>query len=166
MNTHGPSWRRVVRAASAILIELWSATYGSMITAAMLVYLFFPVSRAIYPTLEFRQFNSILSLQFFPMQMAVGFVVGYGLSNKFGSAFKYWVWTLPLVVFLIGVASYQPGLFEDPWKARFYHFLGSGCRTPECFDQLRYTAPLCTSGAYSIGALLRQSGIFCFPHRD
>ena len=115
--------------------------------------------------LSFRQFSRILSQPQFPVQVAVGLVVGYALSRRFDGLLTPWVWTLPLLVLLVRFFLFTPGIFEGAWKARIDHFFGDGCRPLPlyCFDQMTYTAPLYTSLAYSLGAWLRRIGWFRFP---
>ena len=158
----GWRWRK----AAVLVIELWTATYGSMITAAILVYALFPVVHFLDRTIDFRHFNRVLSVQLFPFQSFIGLAVGLAVWEKFDGTFTRWVWTIPLVFLVVHCILFKPGIFEDWWSARIHHFLGSGCRTPECFDQLKYTAPVCTAISYSVGALLGRSGFFRFSSGD
>jgi hypothetical protein len=102
-----------MRRAGAFLLELWVATYGSMMTAAMLVYLLFPVAHFLDRTIDFRHFNRILSVQLFPLQAATGLVVGYLVWSKFDGTFKFWVWTIPLAI----LAGGPPLRFVQRWGA-------------------------------------------------
>jgi hypothetical protein len=155
----------ILRRLAACILEQWTATYGAMIAAAAFVYLSYPFARFAAPGMDFRQFNRVLSLPCFPLQMIAALVVGHTVRRWFGGKFTFWVWAIPLAFLSVAFAAFRPGIFENPCDARLHHFLGSGCRTPACFDQLRYTAPFCASVAYSLGAWLEKTNILKFRNR-
>jgi hypothetical protein len=139
-------------------IELLVASYGSTLGAALSMNIFFPLAQALNPTLTFHEFNRILSVPYFPVQIAFGFMVGFIGREWFGTRFTKWVWAFPLLIFMWHFLDFEPSVLlslQSLWRARFEHFLGSACRPPACFDELRYTSPLYASIAYSLGASMR-----------
>jgi len=144
-----------LREVIKIGLELFVASYGSTAGAAMLMALLYPLVHALSAGLSFYQFNRIFSVPYFPVQMTFGFAVGYLGAKRFGTRFSFWVWTVPLLIFIWHFVAFEPSVFEGFWRVRLVHFVGSACRPPACFDQMRYTAPLYTSLAYVLGAFVR-----------
>jgi hypothetical protein len=153
--------KRIGRGSSNLLrntchavVHLCVGTYGCMVSAAILVYTLFPLARTLYPDLQFRTFNRVLSLPYFPLQILMGLITGYLGQLKLRSKAARWIWLVPLAVLVIQFFSLDVSVFESSLLVRVDHFFGSACRPPACFDQIRYTAPFYTAVAYSIGTLL------------
>jgi hypothetical protein len=144
-----------LRQAVRVGVEVFVASYGSTLSAAALMYLLYALVEVLGSRLTFHEFNRIFSLPYFPVQIACGFAVGCIGRERFGTRFTMWVWTVPLLIFTWHLVAFKPSVLQNFWLSRFEHFLGSGCRPPVCFDQLRYTSPLYTSIAYSSGAAAR-----------
>jgi len=147
--------RSQLRGAVRVGIEVFVASYGSTVSAAALMYLLYPLAEVLGSRLTFHEFNRIFSVPYFPVQIAFGFAVGCIGRERFGTRFTMWVWAVPLLIFMWHFVAFQPSVLQNFWLSRFEHFLGSACRPPVCFDQLRYTSPLYTSIAYSFGAAAR-----------
>ncbi len=138
-------------------LELFIATFGSMLGAAVLMELLYPFAHALNAGLSFHQFNQVLSLPYFPTQIAFGVMVGYMGRERFGTRFSLWIWIIPLLIFLWHFLAFQPNAFENFWQSRIHHFIGSGCQPADrCLDQMNSTGPLYTSIAYTLGALLKK----------
>jgi hypothetical protein len=135
------------------------ATYGSTLAAALLVKAAFPVVRVLDPLyrMTFWQFNRILSVPYFPVQIAVGAIAGGYYRHKTERSYALWVWIPPLAYWLDKVATFKVSVLLNPWSQTLQHFVGNGCRVPECWDQMRYTAPLYASFAYTLGFLLEPA---------
>ena len=153
----------LVREVAGIGLEWFVATYASTLGAALSMPLLYPVAHVFNVGLSFRQFNRLLSVPYFPVQIAFGFMVGYFGQKRFGTRFTFWIWIIPLSVLIWHFFAFETGVFENSWQARFEHFMGSTCRPylsdasgRPCFDQLAYTAPVCTALAYTMGALVRR----------
>jgi hypothetical protein len=140
--------REVVRVALEVLV----ASYGSTASAAASMIFVYPLAHALNTGLSFHQFNRIFSVPYFPVQIAFGFAVGYLGRKRFGTRFSFWVWTVPLLIFVWHFVAFEPSVFEGFWRVRLDHFVGSACRPPACFDQTSYTSPVYTSIAYVVGA--------------
>jgi hypothetical protein len=94
----------------------------------------------------------------FPIQAAIGLVLGWWLMKRLGQNELLWVWVLPAVVMLI-VLIHGPvvQLGNQSSYEAVSHFFGNGCRPQDrCFDQVIFTLPLCTAAAYSLGAAFRK----------
>lgn len=133
-------------------LEIFVASYGSIAAAAASMFLVYPLARVINTNLSFHQFNRIFSVPYFPIQIAFGLAVGYLGRRRFGARFSFWVWTVPLSIFIWHFIAFEPNAFEGFWRTRLDHFVGSACRPPACLDQTSYTAPVYTSIAYTLGA--------------
>jgi len=143
--------RRILRVG----IEVFVASYGSTVSAAALMHLLYPLAEILGSRQDFHEFNRIFSVPYFPIQIAFGLAVGCIGRERFGTRFTMWVWVVPLLIFTWHFVAFEPSILQNFWLSRFEHFLGSACRPPACFDQLRYTSPLYTSIAYSFGAAAR-----------
>jgi len=144
-----------LRQAVRVGIEVFVASYGSTVSAAALMYLLYPLAQVLSSRVTFHEFNRVFSVPYFPVQIAFGFAVGCIGRERFGTRFTMWVWAFPLLVFTWHFLGFEPSVLQNSWRARVEHFLGSACRPPVCFDQLRYTSPLYTSIAYSFVAAAR-----------
>ncbi len=154
--------RELIGDAVSLGREWFVATYGSTLGAAASMYLLYPIARGFDAGLSFRQFNRALSVPYFPVQIAFGLMVGYLGSRRFGTRFYFLVWMVPLSILIWHFFAFEPGAFQNAWRIRLDHFMGSSCRpywgdhqSRPCFDQLVYTAPLYASIAYTLGAFVR-----------
>ena len=153
----------LVRQVAGIGLEWFIATYASTLGAALSMPLLYPIAHVFDPGLSFRQFNRLLSIPYFPVQVAYAFIVGYFLQERFRTRFTLWIWVIPLSVLVWHFFAFDTGVFQNSWQVRFQHFTGPTCRPylkdssgRPCFDQLVYTAPVCTALAYAIGAFVRR----------
>jgi hypothetical protein len=144
------------REAVKLGLEVFVASYGSTAGAAASMFLLYPLAKALNANLSFHQFNRIFSVPYFPVQIAFGLAVGYLGRKRFGTRFSFWVWTVPLLIFIWHFFAFEPSVLEGFWRVRLDHFVGSACRPPACFDQTSYTSPLYTSIAYTLGASVRK----------
>jgi hypothetical protein len=151
-----PGLRSGFREVAKLGLEVFVASYGSTAGAAVSMDLLYPLARALDASLSFHQFNRVFSVPYFPVQIAFGLMVGYLGQKRFGTRFSFWVWTVPLLIFIRHFFAFEPSVLEGFWRARLDHFLGSACRPPACFDQTSYTSPLYTSIAYTLGASVRK----------
>ncbi len=135
--------------------ELFISTYGSTLVAAESMYFLYPLARLLDMNLSFHRFNRVLSVPYFPVQIATGLMIGYLGRSRFGTRLSFWLWVVPLSSLIWRFLAFEPGVFADRWLSRFDHFIGSACRPP-CTDQLVYTAPLYTCVAYGLGAFARE----------
>ena len=153
---------RLIRETAGIGLEWFVATYASTLGAALSMPLLYPLAHLLDFSLSFRQFNRVLSVPYFPVQIAFGLVVGYFGQRRFGTRFSFWIWIIPLSVLIWHFFAFKTGAFQNSWQVRFEHFMGSTCRPylndssgRPCFDQLVYTAPVYTALAYAMGAFVR-----------
>ena len=133
------------------LAKVFCATYGPMISAAAMLYMLFPFAHFVERELTFRNFNRILSLPYFPLQIAMGAIYGYFGRRR--GLFTFSVWILPTILLFYCLRSFETSVLQDLWRARLDHFFLWECRPPECFDQMKCVAPLYTSLAYMLGGL-------------
>lgn len=135
--------------------ELFISTYGSTLVAAELMYLFYPLAQLLDANLSFHQFNRVLSLPYFPIQIATGFTIGYLGRSRLGTRFSSWLWIVPFCNLTWHFLTFTPSVFANRWLSRLDHFMGFACQLP-CSDHLIYTAPLYASMAYGLGAYAKR----------
>ena len=147
----GPIW-----GAIRVGWELFISTYGATLVAAESMYFFYSLLHPLDMNLSFHRFNGVLSLPYFPVQIAAGLAIGYLGRSRFGTRFSFWLWVVPLSNLIWHFFAFEPGVFAaNRWLSRLDYFMGSACRPP-CSDQLVYTAPLYASIAYSLGACAKE----------
>ena len=95
-----PGLRSGLREVVKLGLEVFVASYGSTACASASMFLLYPLARALDEGLPFHQFNRIFSVPYFPVQIAFGFAVGYLGRRRFGTRFSFWVWTVPLAIFI------------------------------------------------------------------
>lgn len=137
------------------LWEVFAATYGSMMAAASLVYLSYPVVHFfdVEHAISFRRYNRILSEPYFPLQIAMGALAGWYARKRFKHSFAFAAWILPFFYLCLRFFEFKVSmLVNHPWNVRVAHFFGNNCRPPQCWDQMLYVAPTYTSLAYVMGA--------------
>ena len=93
---------------------------------------------------------------FFPIQIAVGAYLGWKVYLRWAHRSMLWVWILPgllLTYAVIAIPTFSPWS-TSPETGPLSHYFGWGCQADyRCYDQLIFTQPFYTSGAYSLGAL-------------
>jgi hypothetical protein len=99
----------------------------------------------------------MLDEPYFIAPILASFSLGAFSRNFFRSASSVWVWTVPLLILVVSVATWKTGGFRpylwDVWNSYF----GSQCGSSECAYEWFFTAPLYTSVAYTVGRLVRVS---------
>jgi len=161
-----PDLRTGLREVAKLGLEVPVASYGSTAGAALSMPMLYPLARVLDASLSFHQFNRIFSVPYFPVQIAFGLTVGYLGQKRFGTRFSFWVWTVPLLIFIWHFFAFEPSVLQGFWRVRLDHFVGSACRPPACFDQMRYTSPLYTSIAYTLGAFVKKKQSEVEPGRS
>jgi hypothetical protein len=121
------------------------STIGVLALAGLLTFVFSPSQWARWILTE---------TPYFPIQIALAFVIGLALPRFLRHWLMKWVWVLP---FLILCISFTLTPLSVPGKLE--RFFGWGCR-PElgCFVQLAVTLPFYTAASYSVAAFLRGLG--------
>jgi hypothetical protein len=105
-----------------------------------------------------RGMHLILSnTPFFPIQIALGAILGGKLYRRWEHRSMLWVWILPGVVLTyaaIAIPTFSPWSSSPADTGPLSHYFGWGCQADNrCYDQLTFTQPFYTSVAYSLGAL-------------
>src|SRR5215475_13344534 len=117
--------KRVLSYLASGIVHVSSSTLGAMISGAWLLYLLYPMARIFHPELKFLEFNRVLSLPYFPLQIGMASVLGYVLARRRPSPLTGWVWLFPLAVLAYGILSYSPSALEPDLYGRMSHFFGS-----------------------------------------
>lgn len=98
---------------------------------------------------------------FFPVQIGLGFFMGWKIFRRFRHHAMFWTWMLPLGMLcyaVIAVPTFTPSLtsimLQSGWgETPLSHYFGLGCQPKyRCFDQILVTMPFYASAAYSAGA--------------
>ena len=95
----------------------------------------------------------LTEIPYFPIQIALAFVMGFVLPRFLRHWLMKWIWVLPLLILCISFI-----LTPLPLVGRLERYFGWGCR-PEvgCFVQLAVTLPFYTAASYSLAAFLRNT---------
>jgi hypothetical protein len=142
----------VLRTLLSILVHMSISMIGVGVFSNVLVFLLFKLSYSFYPSVTIEHLRwTLTGIHGFPVQAAIGLLLGFVLAKYMCRRVMVWIWLLPLAFLCIGIV-FLPRNGSSIWD----HFFGSGC-TPagHCFDQLALTLPLVASAAYSLGAKLR-----------
>ena len=100
----------------------------------------------------------------FLLQSLLGLALGYScfLAQGIEGKLAQWVWVIPAAWMLVGIATWQPvtsasnSVWEYFFSTQWLRLPPSPVRSHWVTAQFTHTLPLCTSLAYSMGALLRS----------
>jgi len=120
------------------------STVGVLALAGLLTFIVSPLPRARWILTE---------TPYFPVQIALAFLIGLVLPRFLRHWLMQWVWVLPFLILCVSFV-----LTPLPLVDRFEHYFGWGCR-PElgCFVQLAVTLPFYAAAAYALAAFLRST---------
>lgn len=120
------------------------STVGVLVLAGFLTFTVSPLPRARWILTE---------TPYFPVQIALAFLVGLVLPRFLRHWLMEWVWVLPFSILCVSFT-----LTRLPLVDRFERYFGWGCR-PElgCFVQLGVTLPLYAAASYALAAFLRST---------
>lgn len=140
--------------------HLIAGTLGVIITASVLTYSAFGMLHPFFPAIGSRTVNIILTeTPYFPVQILVGLLWGLQLGRRYRHEVMLWTWTVPFaaIASLILFAQLPPVVVSGIEITKVEHFFGWACLPQNhCFEQVGFTLPLYTAGAYSLGALLAR----------
>lgn len=158
---HRPS---TLNRAFAPLMHQLIGTIGVLFLAALLTTLVFELPSPWGRMLAGHDVAHVLTeIPYFPVQIVVGLLLGWAISDAFEHRSMLWIWVLPYAWLLYSFARLSPVL-RMPFQERLSYFFGRGCR-PEngCVSQVGITLPFYAAVAYSIGALLQRDALICSP---
>gem|GEM_PF-7034790 len=143
----------LLRTLASVLLHLLISTVGVGFLSNLTAFFLFKLAHFFSPSVTIQQLRWMLTeIPGFPVQAAVGLIVGFVLAKYMRRTVMIWIWLLPLMFLCVRILS-SVGEFPSIWD----HFFGYGCSTREhCFDQVGLTGPLVASAAYSLGARLRR----------
>jgi hypothetical protein len=143
-----------LRTTFGVIAHFVICMIGVFILSNLFIPSLYSLAHIWYPSVTSRQVHWILTeVHGFPVQAALGLLLGFILAKYMRRNVMIWTWVLPLAILCIAIIfspKYYPSILG--------HFFGDGC-TPagHCFDQLAVTLPLVASAAYSLGAKLRRN---------
>jgi hypothetical protein len=100
---------------------------------------------------------------YYPVQIILGFYLGWRLGRRFPTRGMSCVFVLPLLLLEYAVATnlvlipHSSSVLMSPGvgRSRFSYYFGSGCQPRfHCLDQLLLTMPFYVSAAYSLGTVI------------
>lgn len=120
------------------------STVGVLALAGLLTFIVLPLPRARWVLTE---------TPYFPVQIALAFLIGLVLPRFLRHWLMQWVWVLPFSILCVSFI-----LTPLPLVGRFERYFGWSCR-PElgCFVQLAVTLPFYTAVSYSLATFLRDT---------
>jgi hypothetical protein len=146
---------RLFRVMGIFLLHQCLSTIGIIVGGAFIVFSMTSILHHWQGSIGSETASLILTgIPGFPIQTAIGLVLGWWLMRRFGQGETLWVWVLPTIVMII-VLIHGPVVQLENQRSYspLSHFFAHGCRPQDrCFDQVVFTLPLCTAVAYSFGA--------------
>jgi len=120
------------------------STIGVLALAGLLTFIVSPPPRARWILTE---------TPYFPVQIALAFLIGLVLPRFLRHWLMQWVWVLPFSILCVSFIA-----TPLPLAGRFERYFGWGCR-PElgCFVQLAVTLPFYAAASYALAAFLRST---------
>ena len=160
---------KVLQPPGRVLLHLTAATVLCSASAALVGGMTYRIA-----TLAGAVLSAGNPFEFFVEHIVVfafvsGVLAGWVNNWKFPHISARWVRLIPTVLLALQVLSWHDySVFENSWRAIGSHFFGDSCQPPYslaqlasggayCFDQLKFTAPFCSSLGYAAGALAEQS---------
>jgi hypothetical protein len=122
------------------------ATLGVAITVGLLTH----ATRSF--TTRATRIHSVLT-PYYPVDIAVGFVVGFFTYTGFKGSYRYRAWLGPATLVLVSLLAWKSTNQVSWWDATV-HFFGP-LPYPENHDQLDTSVLLYTAIAYSLGAFIQ-----------
>jgi hypothetical protein len=98
----------------------------------------------------------LLSQPYFVGPVIVGFAMGFLLHPWFRSSSGAWVWTIPAIVLIWNLFSWEPGPSRAYWPDVWLNYFSAQCGSSECLYEQFVTCPFYTSVAYALGWLIRS----------
>jgi hypothetical protein len=102
---------------------------------------------------------------FFPVQIALGFCLGWWVGRRYHHRSMIWVWILPILVLCYALLDFpslnlQYASVFSHSSGPLSHYFGWGCSPQDrCLDQLLITMPFYAAAAYSMGGWLAFAGL-------
>jgi len=146
---------RVLKTVSVAIAHQLISTVGVIILSGELAFLLCSIARSWSPYFTSKLASKVLTqIPGFPVQAAVGLLLGFAFAKFMNRQIMFWVWLLPLALFC-WTALHPPlngslfGPFYPPDTGRQIRLL----------DRLSYSLPFMASAGYALGAkLTRQRG--------
>lgn len=111
--------------------------------------------RSIPSTVGIRASWLLTEIPGFPVQVVLGFAVGFLIARGTLSRTAVWVWILPFLFLCFGGI-----VVVHPVGPRFDYLFGDACKPAEhCFYQLLFALPFLVSIGYAAGAWLARVGV-------
>jgi hypothetical protein len=145
------SSKTVRRAIARSTLHLLLGTIGIVLLSDVLIGTENSLAQIWNVSVTYKQASWLLTeIPGFPVQAAVGLLLGFVLGKYLKRRYMIWTWVLPFV-FTCLILAISP--FHG--SSIFVHFFGTGCSPRNhCFDQFVVALPLIASSAYSLGAWL------------
>jgi len=145
-------------------VDQFVGTFGIMWTAPIIAACAFDLLALLgrkYPSS--LMFWLLTGTPYFPVQIALGLILGCLVSRHFRHRSMLLVWAIPFAVLcycVVAVPTLFPNLTPPQFQAgasqsRLFHYFGWGCQPKyHCIDQTYVTLPFYAALSYSVGALL------------
>ncbi|MGA7027949.1 MAG: hypothetical protein WBY24_04805 [Candidatus Acidiferrales bacterium] len=171
MNTGATSFGRISfgklgRGLLSFALHQYIGTLGIVVLAGFLVAYVFDVLRLFGKHIPSHiMFWILTGTPYYPVQIALGLLLGWSIGRRVQRRAMLWVWILPLAYLtyaIIAIPTLVPRLIPPEYQAgvgesRFKHYFGWGCGDVHpCFDQNAFTVVFYVAAAYSIGASLAR----------
>jgi hypothetical protein len=142
------------------LLHLMLSTVGVPVMASVLRYSFVVPLHQLVPSVSLRTGHWILlQTPYFPVQIAMGLLLGFQLGRRYRHRVMLWTWTVPCIALalLILFVPFRPIVVDGIEITKIQRFFGWSCLPQNhCFEQVGSTMPFYAAGAYSLGAFFAR----------
>lgn len=136
--------------------ETFLGTAGVMAIIVSGLRLLYPTTHMVLPALTRESFSALSYLPYSPLQIGVGFGLGYLTALSFRSRSVLFVWVIPMAVVILYLCTYQPAtVFANRWTVVLTRLTNTDrCSPPECYDGV-FISGMYSAIAFSLGSWLR-----------
>ncbi len=150
---------RTIKSISKYIVATFVATFGAAGVAALICSPLLMYSRWMHSPLAENIFSALLDRPYFPLQVAIAFVLGLMTARLFSGGWPMLVWVLPLIeaVLVITAVSHRRGVLLGFWGWVRSALFNWACGCSATLLQWEIMLPLYASVAFSIGVLIRYT---------
>lgn len=155
VETVSPKLRRFAIPAAKYVVATFIGTFGAFAVGVVIVTPLLLYSHVAHASSGIDLASSLVDRPYFPLPMAVAFVLGYCLSDWLNEGRPAYVWVWPVAQVSIAVLLFRPSATQsfttEVWRA--YFDWGCGCSVT--LLQWRIMFPLYPAISFSAAAFLR-----------
>ena len=98
--------------------------------------------------------NLIVDPPFSPIPIIIALASAYFFRHRANRQPSVWIWILPSLILIWNLFTWDKYPGQVYWNDVWNNFFGNQCGSSECLNEFLVTAPVCSSLAYSIFAIV------------